>query len=63
MFPLYVVVSCPTTEKDVSESASINSRTRVNSRYLRELTLGKFIIKYENLRQLENIGQGYGIHY
>ena len=32
--------------------------TRVNSHYLRELTRGKFIIKYEQLAQLENIGQG-----
>ena len=37
---------------------SIDSRTRVQSCYLREMTLGKFIIKYENVVQLENIGQG-----
>ena len=39
----------------VSEGAN---RTRLNSRYLRELTLGKVIIKYEHISQLENIGQG-----
>jgi c-mer proto-oncogene tyrosine kinase/anaplastic lymphoma kinase/receptor tyrosine kinase len=55
----------PITEGHMSASAlSIDSRTRVNSRYLREMTLGKFIIKYENVVQLENIGQGeFGIVY
>ena len=33
-------------------------RHRVNSRYLRELTFGKFIIKFEEITLLENIGQG-----
>ena len=33
-------------------------RHRVNSRYLRELTRGKFIIKFEEITLLENIGQG-----
>ena len=34
------------------------SRTRVNSQFLRELTCGKFIIRYEQLTLLDNIGQG-----
>ena len=56
---LFVDVAHPTTERRVLGSAlSTDSRSRVNSHYLRELTLGKFIIKYENLTQLENIGQG-----
>ena len=33
-------------------------RHRLNSRYLRELTRGKFIIKFEKITLLENIGQG-----
>ena len=32
--------------------------SRVNSHFIRELTRGKFIIKYQQLTQLENIGQG-----
>ena len=56
--------ACPATERDVSESAlSTEGRTRVNSRYLRELTLGRFIIKYETLTQLENIGQGNAVSF
>ena len=35
-----------------------NYRSRLNSRYFRELTHGRFLIKYEHLSQLENIGQG-----
>ena len=35
-----------------------SSRSRLNSRYVRELTRGKFLIKYEHLTQFENIGQG-----
>ena len=34
------------------------NRTRLNSHYLRELTHGKFIIKSEQISQLEDIGQG-----
>ena len=34
------------------------SRSRPNSCYLRELTHGKFVIKYKSLSQFENIGQG-----
>ena len=56
---LYVVETHPITEGHMSASAlSIDSRTRVNSRYLREMTLGRFIIKYENITQLDNVGQG-----
>ena len=57
---LYVVKTHPITEghMHVSDTLSIDSRTRVNSRYLREMTLGRFIIKYENITQLDNIGQG-----
>lgn len=33
-------------------------RTRINSQHLRELTLGKFLIKDEHISLLENIGQG-----
>ena len=33
-------------------------RHRLNSRYLRELTCGKFIIKFEEITLLESIGQG-----
>ena len=51
----------PATESLASGNTlqvSTHSHSRVNSRYLRELSLGKFIIKYENLTQLDNIGQG-----
>ena len=37
-------------------------RHRLNSRYLRELTHGKFIIKCEEITLLENIGQGIRMH-
>ena len=33
-------------------------RPRLNSSYVRELIRGKFIIKSEDITQLENIGQG-----
>ena len=33
-------------------------RHRLNSRCLRELTRGKFVIKAKEITQLENIGQG-----
>ena len=58
---LFLVVSCHTTEIGVSERAqqvTTENRTRINSRYLRELTLGKFIVQYEHLTQMDNIGQG-----
>ena len=45
----------------VSSYLGVNEKTkltRVNSHTLRELTLAKLIIKYEELSQLENIGQG-----
>ena len=32
--------------------------TRLNSHYMRELSNGHFLIKYEHITQLENIGQG-----
>ena len=61
----FIIFSVPcivaTAEICVSESAqqvTAENRTRINSRYLRELTLGKFIIQYKNLTQMENIGQG-----
>ena len=34
------------------------SRMRINSQYLRELTKGKFLIKYSQLSLTESIGQG-----
>ena len=37
-------------------------RHRLNSKYLRELTRGKFIIKFEEITLLENIGQGIRLH-
>ena len=40
------------TEKDGTH------RLRLNSSYLRELTRGRFIIKFEEITLLENIGQG-----
>ena len=32
--------------------------TRLNSHYMRELSDGQFLIKYEHITQMENIGQG-----
>ena len=40
---------------DVDDGAH---RHRLNSRYLRELTRGRFIIKFEEITLLESIGQG-----
>ena len=58
-----VVVSCHTTEICVSEQqVTTENRTRINSCYLRELTLGKFIIQYEKITQMDNIGQGILLH-
>ena len=34
------------------------TRTRVPSQYLRELTLGKFIVKHEDITLLDCIGEG-----
>ena len=34
-------------------------RTRINSGYVRELIRGNFLIKYEEITQLDNVGQGY----
>ena len=34
------------------------SRTRVHSHYMRELTLGKFIVKISEITLLETIGEG-----
>ena len=34
------------------------NRTRVPSQYLRELTLGKFVVKSKNITLLECIGEG-----
>ena len=34
------------------------SRGRLNSRYVRELTRGKFLIRSQELSQLQMIGQG-----
>ena len=31
---------------------------RLNSSYIRELTRGRFVIKFEEITLLENIGQG-----
>ena len=53
----FVVVPWPATES-LASGNTLHGRSRVDSRYLRELSLGKFIIKYENLTQLDNIGQG-----
>ena len=53
-----VVVSCSTTESHMTGRALTESRTRVNSCYLRELTLGKFIITYKHITQFDIIGQG-----
>ena len=33
-------------------------RPRLNSRYLREMTCGRFVIKFEEITLMENIGQG-----
>ena len=34
------------------------TRTRVASHYLRELTLGKFIVKHDDITLLDSIGEG-----
>ena len=36
----------------------VTHRHRLNSRCLRELTYGRFIIKFEDITLLKNIGQG-----
>ena len=57
----YVVVPRPATESLASGNtphSSDHSCGRVNSRYMRELSFGRFIIKFENITQLDNIGQG-----
>ena len=38
-------------------------RPRLHSSYLRELTRGRFIIKYEEITLLESIGQGIYVLY
>lgn len=40
--------------QDVQE----NYRSRVCSHHLRELTLGKFVVKYENIQLLNSVGEG-----
>ena len=42
-------------------SLSVNDeayRTRINSQYMRELSNGNFLIKHDQISQLEIIGQG-----
>lgn len=39
-------------------SAALETRPRVHSHHLRELTLGKLIIKYQTITLQDNIGEG-----
>ena len=41
-----------------SFSVSGESRTRVQSYYMRELTRGRFIVKYSDITLLDTIGEG-----
>ena len=58
--------TCHTAQRQAAAVGLVNtlavdqqsSRSRLNSHHVRELTYGKFLIKYENLSQFENIGQG-----
>ena len=44
--------------KEKPVTVNIEHRDRLSSKILKELTDGKFIIPCEELKQLENIGQG-----
>lgn len=48
-------------ESGIQRSVNVSRQTRMNSCYLRELTLGKFIIKCDEVTLSENIGQGMSI--
>ena len=49
---------CQATAAKFGSVQAYESRVRVHSTHLRELTRGKFIIKYENITLLDNIGEG-----
>ena len=53
-------IPCPSGGvSQVSGSLSDDTkRRRLNSSYIRELTRGRFLIKFEEITLLENIGQG-----
>lgn len=51
----YIYVALGTQAKVSHADAQ---RSRIDSHYLRELTSGKYLIKYDQLSQLENIGLG-----
>ena len=61
IYPIIIMPHSDVTGPEVSRLTLENpgaQLTRVNSHFIRELIRGKFIIKYEQLTQLENIGQG-----
>lgn len=56
---MFHMVYIPAANKPKSSvSAMDESRTRVHSHYMRELTLGKFIVKISEITLLETIGEG-----